>query len=115
MAAARDAMDALVTPAATVVVGDAWGPGALGRIFGGGGGAVRELQETSRAVVWTSVDRTRLFFAGAPEAVARAQAAVEAIVATPTGGGAAGGKGSARGGGGGAGGGAGQYGGRVGR
>lgn len=92
--AAAAAMDRVVVPTDTIDVEDAWGlmlvQGAhasrealVGHLVGPAGATLRGVERASGAVVWLSGDCARVFLSGDRDAVGRARAALDAIVAEP--------------------------------
>ncbi len=85
------ALDALVTPAATIEVEATWGPliaagvhataaDCVARLFGAGGARLRGVEQATEAVVWATARGAHVHLAGTPAAVAHARAEIDKIV-----------------------------------
>jgi NADPH-dependent ferric siderophore reductase len=85
VARAREAVERVVVPGATIDVAAEWGTlvsdaghtslvAFTSRLLGRGGARVAGIQRETGAVIWVSGDARRLFVSGEPEAVRRARA-----------------------------------------
>jgi rRNA processing protein Krr1/Pno1 len=91
IARARAEIEQIVTPRVTIDAAAAWGrvvaagvhaslTDVTRHLVGPGAARIRAVENATGAAAWAAKDSTRVFLSGAPPAVERARAAIEAII-----------------------------------